>query len=74
MPMIDTWCAQIHLQKDGQVHLYSRNCEDRSQSFPDVADATRAAAAGARTHLKPDPQSAESLLLPLLQQARLCCP
>ena len=40
--------SQIHLQKDGQVHLYSRNCEDRSQSFPDVAEATRAAAAGAR--------------------------
>ena len=44
---------QIHLQKDGQVHLYSRNCEDRTQSFPDVADATRAAAAGAHGPPKP---------------------
>ena len=39
--------AQIHLQADGRVHLFSRNCEDRSASFPDVADAVRAAAAGA---------------------------
>jgi DNA ligase-1 len=39
--------AQIHLQRDGAVKVFSRNCEDRSASFPDVADAVRAAAAGA---------------------------
>ena len=48
---LDLSCAgclpQIHLQADGCVHLFSRNCEDRSASFPDVADAVRAAAAGA---------------------------
>ena len=29
-----------------QVKVFSRNCEDRSTHFPDVADAIRAAAAG----------------------------
>ena len=42
--------AQIHLCAGGAVKLFSRNCEDRSQSFPDVADAVRAAAAGALRH------------------------
>ncbi|KAK9793179.1 hypothetical protein WJX73_007861 [Symbiochloris irregularis] len=38
--------AQIHLLPDGSVKVFSRNCEDRSPSFPDVADAVRAAAKG----------------------------
>ena len=38
--------AQIHLLADGTVKVFSRNCEDRSPSFPDVADAVRAAAQG----------------------------
>ena len=41
--------AQIHLLPGGQVRVFSRNCEDRSPSFPDVADAVRAAASG-ETH------------------------
>ena len=31
----------------GQVKVFSRNCEERTASFPDVADAMRAAAEGA---------------------------
>lgn len=38
--------AQIHLLTGGEVKVFSRNCEDRSPSFPDVAEAVRAAAAG----------------------------
>ena len=40
--------SQVHLLADGKVLVFSRNCEDRSGSFPDVGDAIRAAAAGAR--------------------------
>ncbi len=39
--------AQIHLHKNGDVRIFSRNCEERTSSFPDVADAVRSAAAGA---------------------------
>ena len=37
---------QIHLMAGGAVRIFSRNCEDRTPSFPDVADIVRAAAAG----------------------------
>ena len=37
---------QIHLLADSSVRVFSRNCEDRSRGFPDVADAIRAAAHG----------------------------
>ena len=37
---------QIHLLKSGEVRIFSRNCEDRSQAFPDVATAIRTAADG----------------------------
>ena len=42
--------AQIHLLHDGSVKVFSRNCEDRTPSFPDVADAVRAAAKGESYH------------------------
>ena len=38
---------QIHLLKNGNVCVFSRNCENRSQAFPDVATAIRTAAEGA---------------------------
>lgn len=38
--------AQIHLGDDGQVKIFSRNCEDRTQSFPDVVMLIREAAKG----------------------------
>ena len=38
--------AQIHLLPGGEVKVFSRNCEDRSPSFPDVAEAVRHAAKG----------------------------
>ena len=38
--------AQIHLLRNGSVCVFSRNCEDRSQAFPDVATAIRTAAEG----------------------------
>ena len=41
-------CIQIHLMAGGAVRIFSRNCEDRTPSFPDVADIVRAAAAGER--------------------------
>lgn len=41
---------QIHLHKDGKVRIFSRNCEERSDSFPDVADAVRSAADGENMH------------------------
>ena len=37
---------QIHLLKSGSVSVFSRNCEDRSQAFPDVATAICSAAEG----------------------------
>ena len=37
---------QIHLLRSGSVSVFSRNCEDRSQAFPDVATAIRTAAEG----------------------------
>lgn len=39
--------AQIHLLKDGSVKVFSRNCEDRTASFPDVVAAIKHAAHGA---------------------------
>ena len=39
--------AQIHLIPDGSVRVFSRNCEDRTASFPDVVAAIKAAAQGA---------------------------
>ena len=38
--------GQIHLHTNGDVRVFSRNCEERTGSFPDVADAIRSAAAG----------------------------
>ncbi|MEW5298883.1 MAG: hypothetical protein WDW36_001957 [Sanguina aurantia] len=43
--------AQIHLLADGSVRIFSRNEEDRTSSFPDVAQLTRQAAAGGATSL-----------------------
>ena len=39
--------VQIHLMPGGHVRVFSRNCEDRTPSFPDVAEIVRAAAIGA---------------------------
>ncbi|KXZ42596.1 hypothetical protein GPECTOR_132g608 [Gonium pectorale] len=36
--------AQIHLLPGGQVRIFSRNCEDRTEAFPDVCALVRAAA------------------------------
>lgn len=38
--------AQIHLAPDGAVSIFSRNGEDHSRRFPDVADYVREASAG----------------------------
>lgn len=38
-----------------QVKVFSRNCEDRSTHFPDVANAIRAAAAGSTLQTAPHP-------------------
>lgn len=35
--------AQIHLEPDGAVSIFSRNCETRTNAFPDVASAIRKA-------------------------------
>ena len=42
----EAYSAQIHLLRNGNVCVFSRNCEDRSQAFPDVATAIRTAAEG----------------------------
>lgn len=34
---------QVHLAADGAVWLFSKNCDDFSGAFPDVADAVRRA-------------------------------
>ena len=44
--LIEPVRAQIHLLRNGSVCVFSRNCEDRSQAFPDVATAIRTAARG----------------------------
>ncbi|BBN03501.1 DNA ligase 1 [Marchantia polymorpha subsp. ruderalis] len=36
--------AQIHMLADGSFRIFSRNCEDTTGRFPDVADICRAAA------------------------------
>jgi DNA ligase-1 len=33
--------AQVHLQSDGKVKIYSRNSEDMSQRYPDIVDAVK---------------------------------
>ncbi len=38
--------AHLSMQSPPQVKVFSRNCEERTQSFPDVADAIRSAAEG----------------------------
>lgn len=41
--------AQVHLLADGSVRVFSRNCEDRTASFPDVVAAIKQAAQGSDT-------------------------
>lgn len=41
--------AQIHLMEGGKVRIFSRNCEDRTASHPDVAAQVLEAAAGGAT-------------------------
>ena len=43
--------AQIHILKDGSARVFSRNCEDRASSFPDVIAALKAAMADDTTEL-----------------------
>ena len=38
--------AQIHLLPDNSVKIFSRNCEDKTVSMPDVVAAIQAAAQG----------------------------
>ena len=38
--------AQIHLLSDNSVKVFSRNCEDKTASMPDVVAAIQAAAKG----------------------------
>lgn len=38
--------AQIHLLADNSVKIFSRNCEDKTVSMPDVVAAIQAAAQG----------------------------
>lgn len=38
--------AQIHLLSDNSVKVFSRNCEDKTASMPDVVAAIQAAAQG----------------------------
>ena len=38
--------AQIHLLPDNSVKVFSRNCEDKTVSMPDVVAAIQAAAKG----------------------------
>ena len=38
--------AQIHLLPDNSVKVFSRNCEDKTASMPDVVAAVQAAAKG----------------------------
>jgi DNA ligase 1 len=38
--------SQIHVLSDGQIKVFSRNCEDRTSSFPDVAAQIRDAMRG----------------------------
>lgn len=38
--------AQIHLLPDNSVKIFSRNCEDKTASMPDVVAAVQAAAEG----------------------------
>lgn len=38
--------AQIHLLPDNSVKIFSRNCEDKTASMPDVVAAVQAAAKG----------------------------
>lgn len=37
--------AQVHVASDGQVSIFSRNCETKTSAFPDVASAVRDALA-----------------------------
>ncbi|GAB4816048.1 hypothetical protein N2152v2_003094 [Parachlorella kessleri] len=46
--------AQIHMLPGGQVKVFSRNCEDRSAAYPDVAVHIREAAQGGSTSLVVD--------------------
>ena len=61
---------QIHLLKSGEVRVFSRNCEDRSQAFPDVATAIRTAAEG-----EPDltALSCSALSSHCLSGVNMCC-
>ncbi|KAA6428449.1 MAG: DNA ligase [Trebouxia sp. A1-2] len=43
--------AQIHLLSDNSVKVFSRNCEDKTASMPDVVAAIQAAAQGGSTSL-----------------------
>ncbi|DBB01067.1 hypothetical protein WJX77_004280 [Trebouxia sp. C0004] len=43
--------AQIHLLSDNSVKVFSRNCEDKTASMPDVVAAIQAAAEGGSTSL-----------------------
>lgn len=43
--------AQIHLLPDSTVKVFSRNCEDKTASMPDVVAAIQAAAKGGSTSL-----------------------
>ena len=42
--------AQIHLLPDNTVKVFSRNCEDKTASMPDVVAAIQAAAKGMQLH------------------------
>lgn len=64
--------AQIHLLSDNTVKVFSRNCEDKTVSMPDVVAAIQAAAKGefAAPHLC----SSHTSILCLHYHLRTCCP
>lgn len=65
--------AQIHLLPDNSVKIFSRNCEDKTVSMPDVVAAIQAAAQGLSL-LDMHTTSASSYALPTSRLVYPCVP